>query len=153
MPIITPAYPCMNSGYNVSTSTLRVMREQFQFGNKICEEIELNKSQWKDLFEPCMFFKSYKNYLQIVRDTCGKLQCHPCPYSSKQSSHCAFFTGLQRKEGDVIQQDGYKPGRALRQQQRKQSSHIDHGCSSGSASAGRQLNKEFYEANVQGSVE
>ncbi|WOH09993.1 hypothetical protein DCAR_0729454 [Daucus carota subsp. sativus] len=65
MPIITPAYPCMNSGYNVSTSTLRVMREQFQFGNKICEEIELNKSQWKDLFEPCMFFKSYKNYLQV----------------------------------------------------------------------------------------
>ena len=39
MPIITPAYPCMNSGYNVSTSTLHVMREQFQFGNKICEVV------------------------------------------------------------------------------------------------------------------
>ncbi|KAL1829245.1 hypothetical protein ACET3Z_007657 [Daucus carota] len=230
MPIITPAYPCMNSSYNVSDSTLRVMREQFQFGNKICEEIELNKSQWKDLFEPCMFFKSYKNYLQldmvaadaddlrawkgwvesqlikltlmIERDTCGKLQCHPYPQeyvdSSKQSSHCAFFMGLQRKEGEVIQQgqqfdirgtidefrhsvnmyilwkpgmdiyvshvrreqipcyafpDGYKPSRAPRLQQRKQSSHIDHGGSSGSASAGRQLNKEFDEANVQGSVE
>jgi poly(A) polymerase len=37
MPIITPAYPCMNSSYNVSTSTLRVIREQFQFGNKICQ--------------------------------------------------------------------------------------------------------------------
>lgn len=37
MPIITPAYPCMNSSYNVSASTLRVMSEQFQFGNKICE--------------------------------------------------------------------------------------------------------------------
>ena len=106
--------------------------------------------------------------------------------------------GLQRKEGEVIQQgqqfdirgtidefrhsvnmyilwkpgmdiyvshvrreqipcyvfpDGYKPSRALRLQQRKQSSHIDHGCSSGSASAGRQLNKEFDEADVQGSVE
>ena len=37
MPIITPAYPCMNSSYNVSTSTLRVMMEQFQCGNRICE--------------------------------------------------------------------------------------------------------------------
>lgn len=37
MPIITPAYPCMNSSYNVSTSTLRVMMEQFQIGNRICE--------------------------------------------------------------------------------------------------------------------
>lgn len=37
MPIITPAYPCMNSSYNVSISTLRVMMEQFQHGNNICE--------------------------------------------------------------------------------------------------------------------
>lgn len=37
MPIITPAYPCMNSSYNVSTSTRRVMMEQFHYGNKICE--------------------------------------------------------------------------------------------------------------------
>ncbi|KAL8113785.1 nuclear poly(A) polymerase 4-like isoform X2 [Apium graveolens] len=136
MPIITPAYPCMNSSYNVSTSTLRVMMEQFHCGNKICEEIELNKSQWGALFERYMFFEGYKNYLQvdifaadgddlrawkgwvesrlrqltlmIERDTCGKLQCHPYPHdyvdSSKQCSHSAFFMGLQRKEGEVIQE-------------------------------------------------
>ncbi|XAR67672.1 Polynucleotide adenylyltransferase [Bertholletia excelsa] len=108
MPIITPAYPCMNSSYNVSVSTLRVMMEQFQFGNKICEEIELSKAQWTALFEPYLFFESYKNYLQvdivaadvddllswkgwiesrlrqltlmIERDTCEKLQCHPYPH-------------------------------------------------------------------------
>lgn len=39
MPIITPSYPCMNSSYNVSSSTLRVMREQFHYGNKICEVV------------------------------------------------------------------------------------------------------------------
>ncbi|XP_011010888.1 PREDICTED: nuclear poly(A) polymerase 4 isoform X2 [Populus euphratica] len=137
MPIITPAYPCMNSSYNVSTSTLRVMTEQFQSGNRICEEIELNKAQWSALFEPYLFFEAYKNYLQvdivaavaadllawkgwvesrlrqltlkIERDTNGMLQCHPYPNeyidASKQCPHCAFFMGLQRKEG-VTSQEG-----------------------------------------------
>ncbi|PKA65324.1 poly(A) polymerase [Apostasia shenzhenica] len=107
MPIITPAYPCMNSSYNVSTSTLRVMSEQFHFGNRICEDIELNKASWNALFEPYHFFEAYKNFLQvdivaadtddlriwkgwvesrlrqltlkIERDTSGMLQCHPYP--------------------------------------------------------------------------
>ncbi|KAL4604471.1 hypothetical protein ACB092_10G196000 [Castanea dentata] len=131
MPIITPAYPCMNSSYNVSASTLRVMMEQFHHGNKICEEIELNKAQWSALFDPYIFFEAYKNYLQvdiiaadvddllawkgwvesrlrqltlkIERDTNGMLQCHPYPNEyvdmSKPCPHCAFFMGLQRKEG------------------------------------------------------
>ena len=85
----------MNSSYNVSTSTLRVMTEQFQSGNRICEvraqvaiyfpllsyiillilccfvtlfslqKIELNKEQWSALFEPYLFFEAYKNYLQV----------------------------------------------------------------------------------------
>ncbi|XP_078177094.1 nuclear poly(A) polymerase 4-like isoform X2 [Carex rostrata] len=108
MPIITPAYPCMNSSYNVSSSTLRVMMEQFNHANKICQEIEMNKACWNTLFEPYQFFEAYKNYLQvevvaadvedhrlwkgwvesrlrqltlkIERDTCYKLQCHPYPY-------------------------------------------------------------------------
>jgi poly(A) polymerase len=136
MPIITPAYPCMNSSYNVSTSTLRVMMEQFQHGNKICEEIELSKAQWSALFEPYFFFESYKNYLQvdilavdaddllawkgwvesrlrqltlmIERDTFGKLQCHPYPHeyvdTLKQCAHSAFFMGLQRKQGEIVQE-------------------------------------------------
>ncbi|KAK4484195.1 hypothetical protein RD792_011417 [Penstemon davidsonii] len=107
MPIITPAYPCMNSSYNVSTSTLRVMMEEFQRGNEICEAIEANKVSWDALFEPFAFFEAYKNYLQIdiaaetdedlmnwkgwvesrirlltlkiERDTNGVLQCHPHP--------------------------------------------------------------------------
>ncbi|KAF8097024.1 hypothetical protein N665_0296s0007 [Sinapis alba] len=107
MPIITPAYPCMNSSYNVSQSTLRVMTEQFQYGNNILQEIELNKQHWSSLFEQYMFFEAYKNYLQvdivaadaedllawkgwvesrfrqltlkIERDTNGMLMCHPQP--------------------------------------------------------------------------
>ncbi|CAL5439636.1 unnamed protein product [Camellia sinensis] len=109
MPIIRPASPCMNSSYNVSVSTLRVMMEQFQFGNKICE-VDIIAADTDDL-------RSWKGWvesrlrqltLRIERDTYRKLQCHPYPHnyvdSSKQRSHCAFFMGLQRKQGEVIQE-------------------------------------------------
>ncbi|KAF7819923.1 nuclear poly(A) polymerase 1-like [Senna tora] len=107
MPIITPAYPCMNSSYNVSSSTLRIMSEEFQRGSEICEAMEASKAEWDNLFEPYPFFEAYKNYLQIdisaenaddlrkwkgwvesrlrqltlkiERHTYGMLQCHPHP--------------------------------------------------------------------------
>ncbi|URE11318.1 Poly(A) polymerase predicted RNA binding domain [Musa troglodytarum] len=65
MPIITPVYPCMNSSYNVSSSTLRVMTEEFQHGNGICKAMEANKADWDTLFESYPFFEAYKHYLEI----------------------------------------------------------------------------------------
>ncbi|KAH9671446.1 nuclear poly(A) polymerase 1 [Citrus sinensis] len=109
MPIITPAYPCMNSSYNVSTSTLRIMMDEFQRGHEICEAMEKNEADvdWDTLFEPFTFFEAYKNYLRIdisaenaddlrnwkgwvesrlrqltlkiERHTYNMLQCHPHP--------------------------------------------------------------------------
>ncbi|KAI5382726.1 nuclear poly(A) polymerase 1 isoform X2 [Lathyrus oleraceus] len=108
MPIITPAYPCMNSSYNVSSSTLRIITEEFKRGGEICEDMEAKKkADWDTLFESFPFFEAYKNYLQIdisaenpddlrnwkgwvmsrlrqltlkiERDTDGMLQCHPHP--------------------------------------------------------------------------
>nr|XP_027099274.1 nuclear poly(A) polymerase 1-like [Coffea arabica] len=121
MPIITPAYPCMNSSYNVSNSTLRIMMEEFRRGNEICEAIEANKAVWVTLFEPFAFFEAYKDYLQIdikaqsgddfrnwkgwvesrlrflnsmiERYTGGILQCHPYPgdFSNECRPHCCSY--------------------------------------------------------------
>ncbi|CAA7029498.1 unnamed protein product [Microthlaspi erraticum] len=114
MPIITPAYPCMNSSYNVSASTLRIMTGEFQRGKDICEAMEANKADWDTLFEPFAFFEAYKNYLQIditaanvddlrkwkgwvesrlrqltlkiERYTYDRLQCHPHPHDFQDAS-------------------------------------------------------------------
>ncbi|KAG1330140.1 nuclear poly(A) polymerase 4 [Cocos nucifera] len=109
MPIITPAYPCMNSSYNVSTSTLRVMMEQFQMGNKICEvDIVAADAEDLHLWKGWVESRLRQLTLKIERDTYGMLQCHPYPNEyvdpSKQCSHCAFFMGLQRKQGVKIQE-------------------------------------------------
>ncbi|KAG0555865.1 hypothetical protein M758_11G008000 [Ceratodon purpureus] len=107
MPIITPTYPCQNSSFNVSSSTLRVMTEEFKRGDGVCDSLEAKSLEWGRLFEPFAFFESYKNYLQIditagdeeemrvwkgwvesrlrqlilkvEKDTFGMLQCHPHP--------------------------------------------------------------------------
>ncbi|KAF8668975.1 hypothetical protein HU200_052187 [Digitaria exilis] len=65
MPIITPAYPCMNSSYNVSVSTRYVMVQEFTRAFEICQAIDEGKAGWNALFEPYPFFESYKNYLEV----------------------------------------------------------------------------------------
>lgn len=61
MPIITPAYPCMNSSYNVSTSTLRVMMEEFLRGNEICEVF-----MCAQLFgDYCYFYSTEYNHFDL----------------------------------------------------------------------------------------
>ncbi|GAB4823165.1 hypothetical protein N2152v2_010211 [Parachlorella kessleri] len=68
MPIITPAYPCMNSSYNVSDCTLTVMAEEFKRGNAVCNEIlgpRNGTTEWARLTEPLPFFDGFKHFLQV----------------------------------------------------------------------------------------
>ena len=78
-PIITPAYPAMNSTLSVSRQTLQIMHEEFCRGHEIMDKIwkdhQANSSgkgdstsiplDWKELFRPSDFFISYPNYLSL----------------------------------------------------------------------------------------
>lgn len=79
VPILTPAYPSMNSTHNVSKSTLRVITAEFKRGLEICNVVkqahtntqpsdELSQSlqaQYTKLFDHSDFFFLYKDYLDI----------------------------------------------------------------------------------------
>ncbi|KAL7171086.1 hypothetical protein ACSBR2_035863 [Camellia fascicularis] len=161
MPIITPAYPCMNSSYNVSTSTLRVMMDEFQRGNEICESMEKNKAGWMTLFEPFPFFEAYRNYLQIdiaaendddlrkwkgwiesrirqltlkiERDTKSMLQCHPHPgeFSDKSRPFHYCYFMGLRRKAGTNAQEGEQFDIRLTVEEFKHSVFMYHSWSPG----------------------
>ncbi|KAI0832715.1 polymerase [Trametes gibbosa] len=66
MPIITPAYPSMCATHNVGPSTQQIMKEEFQRGCAIVDDVMLGNAEWSALFVKHDFFQRYKFYLQIV---------------------------------------------------------------------------------------
>ncbi|KAL0211704.1 hypothetical protein RCL1_005330 [Eukaryota sp. TZLM3-RCL] len=65
MPVITPVYPAMNCTYNVTHSSLTVMKKEFHRALKVCKKVELGQAQWSDVFEPIDFLSLYRHYILI----------------------------------------------------------------------------------------
>eukprot|EP01041_Mallomonas_annulata_P000379 gene379-692_t len=74
MPIITPAYPAMNSAYNVGAPQLRILQEEIQRGKTICYNYTKNSSSniknpfpWNEIFESSIesYFNKYPRYIQL----------------------------------------------------------------------------------------
>lgn len=66
MPILTPAYPSMNSAYNVSPLTLSVMTEEFKRALKLVQQImEKGDGNWEEFFQPSDFFATHQHYLAV----------------------------------------------------------------------------------------
>lgn len=65
MKILTPAYPAQNSTFNVSVSTLEVLKAEFRRGKEVTKNILLNKCKWEDLWIKTSFLTMYKHYLMV----------------------------------------------------------------------------------------
>eukprot|EP01034_Spumella_vulgaris_P027335 gene27335-34038_t len=71
MPIITPAYPAMNSAYNVSTPQFRCIQDEIMRGNNMFQSHSLSSGAvfaWGRLLEPCTaeFFSRFPRYIQVT---------------------------------------------------------------------------------------
>lgn len=69
MPIITPAFPSMNSTYNVSLSTRELMMAELKRGLDLTADIaskpDSGEAVWEELCERTDFFRRYKHYLEL----------------------------------------------------------------------------------------
>jgi hypothetical protein len=61
----------MNSTYNVSQATLRIIKEQIEVGHAACEEVAAGRAGWGALFQPFRFFSAHKRYLQVNATVAG----------------------------------------------------------------------------------
>ncbi|KAL7573099.1 hypothetical protein ACA910_018782 [Epithemia clementina (nom. ined.)] len=73
-PMITPAYPAMNSTLSVSRQTLQILQEEFIRGHEIVDGLWKQYQQdpspenilnWNVLFQSSDFFIAYPNYLSL----------------------------------------------------------------------------------------
>lgn len=65
MPIITPAFPSMNSTHNVSETTRRILLDELRRGYSTLEKVEQGKSRWADVYKPIPFFTAHKRYIMF----------------------------------------------------------------------------------------
>lgn len=73
MPVITPAYPSMNSTFNISKSGKEIIIRELKRGGDIVGKILSNQLQWRDLFTRHTFFtQDHKYYLSVVASSNNK---------------------------------------------------------------------------------
>lgn len=65
MPIITPAYPSMNSSYNVGVPQLRRIQIELNKADRLMDEICEGHANFRDLFVGNDFFQSHMHFLQV----------------------------------------------------------------------------------------
>ena len=69
MPIITPAFPSMNTTYAMGSSQKRVVLTEFEKAARITAELmkpeKTSSITWSRLFKKFPFFKAYEHFIEI----------------------------------------------------------------------------------------
>eukprot|EP00931_Biecheleriopsis_adriatica_P106722 TRINITY_DN81103_c0_g1_i1.p1 TRINITY_DN81103_c0_g1~~TRINITY_DN81103_c0_g1_i1.p1 ORF type:complete len:549 (+),score=89.98 TRINITY_DN81103_c0_g1_i1:43-1647(+) len=65
MPVITPAFPAMNSTYNVTETTKRILLDEFKRGSEVMQKVETQKAPWSEVHEPFPFFTNFRHFLAL----------------------------------------------------------------------------------------
>ena len=66
MPIITPAYPAMNTTFAVNRATLRALRTELRRGDEFCKAIEAGTESWAALLRLTSFFAGrFRHFFRV----------------------------------------------------------------------------------------
>lgn len=67
MPVITPAYPSMCATFNITRSSMAIIKRELKRALDITENIMVAKAPWSDLFVKHTFFTAgYKYYISVI---------------------------------------------------------------------------------------
>lgn len=71
MPVITPAFPAMNSTHNVTETTKRILLDEFRRGYEVVKSVEQSRSSWNEVHAPFPYFQQFRHFLwlEIVAKT------------------------------------------------------------------------------------
>ncbi len=96
MPIITPAFPSMCATFNVSQSSLSVIKRELERASDISQKIIGGRLPWRELFVKHTFFTSdFKYYISIIAASTDK-EAQKMWSGFVESKIRMFVQGLER---------------------------------------------------------
>ncbi|KAL8294229.1 hypothetical protein RB597_008019 [Gaeumannomyces tritici] len=102
MPVITPAYPSMCATFNVTRSSMTVIKRELQLAAEITNNIMCSTKPWKDMFAKHTFFtKDFKYYMQVISASRDK-EAHKIWSGFVESKVRMLVQSLERHESIAV---------------------------------------------------